>query len=88
MSQQAGLPQGDLVQASEKIVHQGEHCNQSYESITDTTVPEHIPRIRTKKTLAILAVSGIYFAQVYCLVGAGAVSTCFSSFSCFQHSVF
>lgn len=32
------------------------------------------PHLHTKTFLAVAAVFGIYFAQVYCLVGAGAVS--------------
>lgn len=32
------------------------------------------PHLHTKTFLAVFAVFGIYFAQVYCLVGAGAVS--------------
>lgn len=32
------------------------------------------PHLHAKTFLAVFAVFGIYFAQVYCLVGAGAVS--------------
>lgn len=32
------------------------------------------PQLHAKTFLAVFAVFGIYFAQVYCLVGAGAVS--------------
>lgn len=39
-----------------------------------TLAPDQLPPLHTKTIFAILAVAGIYFAQVYCLVGAGAVS--------------
>lgn len=39
------------------------------------TYEEGIPKVHSKTFLAIFAVSTMYFAQVYCLAGAGAVST-------------
>lgn len=39
------------------------------------------PHLHAKTFLAVFAVFGIYFAQVYCLVGAGAVSVTLPSLS-------
>ena len=40
----------------------------------DEVGEEPRPHLHAKTFLAVFAVFGIYFAQVYCLVGAGAVS--------------
>lgn len=40
----------------------------------DEVGEEPKPHLHAKTFLAVFAVFGIYFAQVYCLVGAGAVS--------------
>lgn len=74
LSNHAGHPEGDSGPAPEKSTHQREIHMRRTESIADTNPPKQIPPIRIKTVLAIIAVSGIYFAQVYCLVGAGAVS--------------
>lgn len=58
---------------AEKPAPPAERCRRVSGSTTDTVAPEQVPPIRAKTVLAILAVSGTYFAQVYCLVGAGAV---------------
>ncbi|KAI3391206.1 hypothetical protein diail_7756 [Diaporthe ilicicola] len=46
--------------------------NNSHDTGLDEVGEEPKPHLHAKTFLAVVAVSGIYFAQVYCLVGAGA----------------
>ncbi|KAJ4419759.1 hypothetical protein N0V82_004802 [Gnomoniopsis sp. IMI 355080] len=63
LSNYAENSQADSGPAPEKATQQGEDRSRASESTADTNSPEQIPPIGSKTVLAIIAVSGIYFAQ-------------------------
>lgn len=67
--------QGTTSSTQEKYVKTANHPFQDSRSNLRVTNDERIPKLHLKTPLAIFTVSTMYFAQVYCLVGAGAVRT-------------
>lgn len=66
--------QGPSSSTPEKHANTATSLSQGSGSSLRVADEDRIPKIHSKTFLAIFAVSTMYFAQVYCLVGAGAVS--------------